>query len=194
MTELSTKKNSRSMVGSGWSSKIFLIASFLWTSIYPAVGMVVNNFGFSYGNLFDISSPNFSYIILMIVIETVVSWIVFELLFFLYRYVLAYNIYSFIVPMERMKSESRMFFVYRNIIYGIFINLCFFLPYLFSWLPFIGLVISFAMMLIYALHINKAYAEPIIGHFVFKCFVYPVFVYEILTIIWQVVEVLLWKN
>ena len=189
MADLSTKRNS-SMTSGGFSSKLFLIASFLWVSIYPAVGVAVNNFTFSAGNLFDITSPNFSYIILMIVADTLVSWIVFELLFFLYRYVLAYNIYSFIVPMDRLKVESRMFFVYRNIIYGVFVNLCFFMPYLYSWLPFISIVVSFAMVLLFAMHINKAYAEPIIGHFVFKCFVYPVFVYEILTIIWQVVEVL----
>lgn len=189
MTEFNVSKKRTAI--DGWFYKLILFVSFLWVSTYTAASTVVTNFQFDFGNLFDLTSPNFSYIVLMLVIEALVSWLFFELLFFLYRYVMAYSIYSFVVPMDRLKTESRLFFTYRNVIYGIFINLCFFVPYLHSWLPFLSIVISLTMVLLFALHINKAYAEPIIGHFVFKSFVYPVFIFEIFTLAWQVVEVLL---
>ncbi len=190
MAELKLAQNNSSAIGSSWFYKLMLFASFLIVSIFPATGMVVADYYFNYGNLFDLSSPNFSFIVLNIVVDALVAWLVFELLFYLYRYVLSYNIYSFILPNNKFKNEGRLFFIYRNIIYAVFVNLCFFIPYLYMWLPLISIVVSFSMVLLFALHINKAYAEPIIGHFVFKSFVYPVFVFEIVSLIWQVVEVL----
>lgn len=180
----------QTQVKHAWVYKLLLFISFVWISIYPATSMVTSNFYFGFGGLFDSASR--SSVVIMVLAEALSYWIVFEIIFFLYRWVLGFKIYSFIVPANKLKIETRAFFTYRNVFYGIFVNLCFLFPYLHSYALFFDLVITFIVLIAYANHLNKTYAEPIIGHFVFKCFSYPVFIYEALTIISSIVEVLSW--
>ena len=177
-----------------WVYIIMLFISFIWISIYPASTAMAGNLYFAYGNLFDMASGNLSSFIVMILAEALVMWLGFEIIFYLYRWLLGFKIYSFIVPADKMKSESRLFFIYRNVFYGIIVNLCFLFPYLQVYLPFFDLVITLITLISFAAHLNKTYAEPIIGHFVFKCFCYPVFVYEALVVLSQVLEVLAWER
>ena len=166
---------------------IFLLfLSFVWISIYPAVNSFSYSFTLGFGNLLDMSNPNASYIAFMMLFVALMGLLVFELALFVYRFIINFKIYSFLVPVRRLKAESRMFFAYRNLIFGIFMNLCFFLPYLYSFMTLIDIVTSFSMLLLYVNRINKRYAEPIVRHFVFKCFSYPIFFYEALVLLFTV--------
>ena len=175
---------------STWIYKFLLFLSLIWISIYPSISAVSSDFYFNYGNIISASSANFSYVIAMILTEALMSWIFFEIIFYLYRLVLSFRVYSFVVPMDKLKTESRTFFIYRNIFYGLFLNLCFLFPYLFAYAEFINVVVTLAFTILYSNYLNKTYGEPVIGHFVFKNFCYPLFFYEALMLLSSVMEVL----
>lgn len=174
----------------GWIYSLLLFVSFIWVALFPATNTLLDNFYFGYGNLLNFNNPNISFIITDLLAEALLYFIEFEIVFYLYRYFLSFKIYSFIVPLSSLKVESRVYFIYRNLIYGIFCNLCFFFPFIYKLLPFFDITITLIMLMLYASHLNKKYAEPIIGHFVFKNFVYPVFFYEALIVLVQILEVL----
>ena len=183
-------QRNQTRTSNGWIYTLLLFISFIWVSVYPSVNILTENFYFGYGNLFDTGSGNFPYIITMVLSEALFYWLAFELVFYFYRYVLSFKVYSFIVPLDRLKVESRIFFIYRNVFYGLFMNLCFLYPYLNIYAEFVNLIITLIVLLVYVKHLNKTYAEPVIGHFVFKNFCFPVFVYEALVLISGLLEVL----
>ncbi len=178
-------------VQNAWVYKLLLYISFVWISIYPATSIMASNFYFGFGNLLD---EGLSSLVIAALTQGLLYWAGFEIIFFIYRWFLKFKIYSFIVPENKLKVESRMFFIYRNVFYGIFVNLCFLFPYLMAYAPLVDLVITLIALIAYASHLNKTYAEPIIGHFVFKCFCYPIFLYEALIVFELVLGVMAWKN
>lgn len=163
-----------------------LFVSFIWTSIYSATSTLSVSFYYNFGNLIDTSSSNFPSIVISILTEALFCWLSFELVFYLYRYILQFKIYSFIVPQEKLKVDSRIFFIYRNIFYGLILNLCFLFPYLYEFATLFSLIATFATLIAYSLHLNKTYAEPIVGHFVFKNFCFPVFLYQTIILIFEI--------
>ena len=175
---------------SKWVYFALLFISFVWVSVYPAVGSVISTFHHGYGNLIDLQTSAFGAIAFFTLFDALFFFVAFELIFYFYRYVLAFKIYSFIVPTEDLKAKSHIFFVYRNIIYGVFMNLCFIFPYLYAFMECINLIVTLIVLIIYVKHLVKTYSEPVISHFVFKNFCYPVFVYEALVVIVAILEVI----
>ena len=166
-----------------------LILSFVWLEFYPSTLSFVYSFEYGYGDIF--SNVNLSAALSTIFINAIISWISFEILFWIYRYVLSFKIYSFIVPIDSLKAETRMYFIFRNVILGLVCNLCFLFPYLYVYEPFFDLLITMIVMVFYAKHLNAVYSESVVGHFVFKNFCYPIFIYELFEIICGVWVVLL---
>ncbi len=185
LTTFGTKKKYLSK----WVYFLLLFISFVWISIYPAVNSVVSTFHFGYGNLFDTSSA-LGVIVLLVLSDALFYFIAFEVIFYFYRYVLAFKIYSFIVPLEDLKAKSHTYFIYRNIIYGVFVNICFIFPYLYAFMECINLIITLVVLIVFAKNLVKTYSEPVISHFVFKNFCYPVFVYEALVVVIAILEVI----
>ncbi len=174
----------------GWLVIVLLILSFVWTSLFTTASSLTNLLYWNFGDLLDFGSVNFGSVLTMVFAEAISYWIVFEIVFYLYRYVLQFKIYSFIIPKERLKIESRTYFIYRNVFYGLFLNLCFLFPYLYIFAPVVSLIATFATLILYSVHLNKTYAEPIIGHFVFKNFCFPIFVYQAIVLFIDIIEVL----
>lgn len=170
-----------------WLYKLILFLSFIWVNIFTVIGATVSSFSEGFGNLLDMSNTYSSYLVFMITIYALIYWIVFEILFYIYQEFLSYKIFSFIIPKASLKKESRLFYAYYNFVYGIFVNLCFVIPYLHLYLPLISIILLLLFVILYSLHINKKYAEPIIGHFVFKNFCYPLFAIEIIFLIFNFV-------
>ena len=106
-----------------WVYKFLLFLSFVWVSAYPVLNASVYTFKVGYGNLLDPGVP--TTIFSSVLFEALFAWASFEIMFWLYRYILTFKIYTYIVPMDSLKAETRMFFMYRNIFYGLFLNLCF---------------------------------------------------------------------
>lgn len=169
---------------------ILLFLSFVWTSLFTATSSLTGTLYYNFGNLLDASSANFSSIIFIILSESIIKLLIFEIVFYIYRYILQFKIYSFIVPLNSLKAESRVFYIYRNVFYGLYLNLCFLFPYLYQFAPLMSLASTFILLIVYANHLNKTYAEPIIGHFVFKNFCFPIFVYQAIVLLFDVIEVL----
>ena len=168
-----------------WIYKFLLILSFIWLEMYPSSLLFI----YGFGNIF--SSINLSSTFAIVITNAIVSWGVFEILFWIYRFILSTKIYSFLVPIESLKAETRLYFVIRNIILGLICNLCFLFPYLYSFEPFFDLLITLIVLIIYAKRLSNVYSETIVGHFVFKNFCYPIFIYELIEIISAVWVVLL---
>lgn len=183
--EIGKKKKTAS-----WVYKLILFISFVWLSLYSAISTSFNSFFFSFGNAFDLGSTTFSTIAVSILIESLLSWAIFEILLWIYRTILSFKIYSFIVPADDLKKECRMFFAIRNVLLGIFVNLSFFFPYLYELLNFVDLILIVGLLIVFAVNIQRKYSEPIISHFVFKCFCLPVFVYECLILLFAVMGVM----
>lgn len=166
-----------------WVYKLLLFVSFLWLSLYTATGAITDSFRVGYGNLLDTNSAGFLEAVVLVLIEALFLFLEFEIVFYLYKFVLSFKIYSFIVPPEELKYKSHVYFIYRNIIYGVFLNLCFLFPFLEIYSLFMNIIITLIMLIIYSKNLAKEYAEPIVAHFVFKSFCFPVFVYEVLNIL-----------
>ena len=164
-----------------WIYKFFLFLSFVWLEIYPTSLSFVYSYEYGYGNIF--SEAVLSSVITAVIMNALMGWAVFEILFWVYRYVLSFKIYSFIVPMDSLKAETRFFFIFRNILLGLVCNFSLLFPYLISFEPFFNLLITMIVMIIYAKHLNKIYSDSIVGHFVFKNFCFPIFIYELIEII-----------
>lgn len=169
---------------------VLLYFSFIWVGLYPALSSIYSNFYYSFGNVLDSASSVFSSVIVYVIVQAFVSWICLELIFMVYRFILSFKIYSFVLPSHKLKDEMRMFFIYRNVFLGLFLNICFIFPYLYALLGLIDLLVTMITFLCFAAHINKTYSEPLIGHFVFKSFITPVVIYEILVVVINFLEVL----
>ncbi len=182
--------NNQSKSTGSWIYKLFLYLSFVWVGLYSTANSLVSTFYFGVGDLLDLRGKAFSSFVIMALTEGLLSWAIFEIIFYVYRWFLGFKIYSFIVPSDKLKTESRVYFIYRNIFYGLFLNLCFLYPFLYAYAEFVSIVVTMTMVLMYSNHLNKTYGEPIVGHFVFKCFCYPIFIYEALSIIVAISEVL----
>lgn len=174
-----------------WIYIALLILSFVWLSIYPTTTAFVTSLNYGFGDIF--SKTNLYVVFGSIIFDAAISWISFEILFWIYRYVLSYKIYSFIVPMDSFKAETRIYFIFRNVILGIIYNLCFLCPYLYNYSTFFDMLVTLIVLIFYAKHLNSAYSETIVGHFVFKNFCYPIFIYEAINILFSIWVVLLWK-
>ncbi len=175
----------------GWLYIFVLFLSFVWCSCYTVETSLSGYIFTSPGKLFQFSSMNFYYEIALILAISVIYVTIFELAFYVYRFMISFKVYSFIIPLERLKADARMVYAFRNLLYGIFMNLCFLFPFLESYAMFASLLFTMIMMIDYAITINKVYAEPLIAHFVFKTFMYPVFLFEILTMLFNVGGILL---
>lgn len=175
-----------------WIYKALLFLSFIWLELYPTSLSLVFSFEMGLGDVF--SKLNISAVFGSVIVNALISWAGFELLFWIYRHVLSYKIYSFIVPMDSLKAETRLYFIFRNIILGLVCNLCFLFPFIYIYEPLFDLIITLVVMVFYAKHLNSVYAETIVGHFVFKNFCYPIFIYEVFDIICGILVVLLWEN
>lgn len=173
-----------------WPYLLVLYASFVWISLYPVTLSLPSTFLLDYGNIFNIASANFSYVIISFLVYGLMYLIGFELIFWLYRFILSFKIYSFLVPADNLKTDSRVYFVLRNLIYGLFVNLCFIYPYLYSYIGFVNIVVTLLMVIFYVKHLYKTYSEPIVSHFVFRYFCYPIFIYEGLSILVSVMGVI----
>ena len=171
-----------------WIYSLFLVLSFIWLSLYPTSVSIMDSFKYGFGNA--LADGNISVVFVSVFAEAIASWISFEILFWLYRWFLSFKIYSFIVPMDSLKAETRLYFIFRNVFLGLIYNLCFLFPYLFAYSVLFDLVITLIVLICYAKHLNTNYAETIVGHFVFKNFCYPIFIYEAIEVIFSLLVVL----
>lgn len=168
---------------SSWIYKLILYFSFVWLMIYEAESSISSNFYFNDGKVFDLASGNFFLEVIVLFAQALLFWLVFEVVFWLYKGIISYKVYAFVIPLERFKADSRLYYALRNFIYGLILNLCFLFPYLYNYSLLFNMVITLGVFMVFVRHIYKNYSEPIVAHFVFKTFSFPIFCYEALSVI-----------
>ncbi len=166
----------------GWFYKLLLFVSFLFIDFYiesSSAGIMAVLAG---KNLIG-STNTFMYVLGLTAVEALIDWLILELILWLYRTILAFKIYSFVVPEQKLKNECRMFFAIKNFVLAIIVNLCFEFPYLYSFIEFFNIFLLLIMLVVFAWYVQKKYSQPLISHFVFKCFCYPVFLFECIVLL-----------
>ena len=169
---------------------VLLYFSYVWVSFYPVIGVFASDLTVGLGKLFNLSSGNLFIEAIYILLYPGINMLLFEIIFWFYRVYLSTKVYTFVVPTERLKQECRIFFIIRNIFYGIFLNLCFLYPFIYKFDYFINVSVTLIVAILFAYKMQKEYSEPIISHFVFKNFCYPIFYYEIFIVILNVLGVM----
>lgn len=182
-------QNQRSIF-SKFGLPILLMLSFVWLNLYTDLADL-NSLTFTGGqNYVNLSS----YLIFSVLIAGIFDYLIFELLFFIYRLFIGFSIYSFMIPKNIMLDKFRFWYIVRNIFLGFLFNIRFFLPYVSTYLCVFELIFNFGFIILLYFDLSKNYVEPLIGQFVFKTLAVPVILYEVYVVIRLVVGVLWWKN
>lgn len=166
----------------GWFYGLILFLSFVSIDFYITVSSESTAIYFLGGNIFS-SFENIAYVLGLTLVEALIDWLILELVMWIYRTILSLKIYSFVVPSQKLKNETRLFFAIKNFLLAIIVNLCFAFPYLYKFIEAFDIFLLIIMLIIFAWHIQRKYSQPVICHFVFKCFCYPVFFYECLVLL-----------
>jgi len=161
---------------------VFLLISFIWLNLYPSLTGVNDIF---LDKTAFMSVPLF--LAFVAIVRGAFSYLIFELLFFVYRFAIGFSIYSFMIPKDVLKNKFRYWYIFRNLILGIFYNLRFFFPYVTTFLCIFELILNMAFVVMLYFDLNREYIEPLVGQFVFKTLTVPIVLYEVYKMI-----VLMW--
>ena len=157
---------------------VLLFVSFLWLNFYDTLAEV-NNFSTNFSGMEGAGASICFYVF----IQGLIDYIVFEFLFFIYRFCLGFSIYSFMIPKYVLIDKFRGWYIVRNLVLGLFFNLRFFFPYIGTYLCVIELICNFVLIICLYYDLQKEYVEPLVGQFVFKTLALPVVLYEIYYVI-----------
>ncbi len=159
---------------------LLVFLSFIWLNLYTSVASVTE-IALLQGD---------TYLVFGIILKGVLDYFVFEILFYIYRFLIGFSIYSFMIPKNVMKDKFRLWYLIRNVILGFLFNLRFFFPYLTVYLCIFELSFNFLFIFGLYFHLEKSYVEPLVGQFVFKTLAFPVIIYEIYRVVLLMVGVL----
>lgn len=162
-----------------------LYLSFIWLNLYSALSDLHDVFYVyeSYENLT-------LYLLFSVSVLVLIEYIIFELIFFVYRLFLGFSIYSFLIPKNVLLDKFRLFFIFRNIILGFIFNLRFFFPYINTYLCAIELIMNFIFIIALYFDLKKNYVDTLVAQHAFRMFVIPIIIYEVYKVITLMVGVL----
>lgn len=163
---------------------LFLYISFVWLNVYKAIAQIDRL------SPIKIISNSSSYSVLYILISAIFSYVIFELLFLAYRMIIGFSIYSYTVPKQVLANKFRFWFILRNIVLGLVLNLRFFFPYINLYLLIFEIAIDLLFVICLYFSVAKKYVDPLIGHFVFRAISLPFILYEVYNVISFVVRVI----
>jgi len=177
-------KNERS-VFSRFCLPMLTFISFVWLNLYSTLTEInVVNLDYELFGSVD------TYVFLSVLLAGLFDYLIFELLFFIYRLFLGFSIYSFMIPKNVMIDKFRIWYILRNVVLGIIFNLRFFFPYISTYLCVFELILNFGFIICLYFALAKNYVEPLVAQFVFKTLVIPVILYEVYVVIKLMVGVL----
>ena len=167
---------------------VFVLLSFIWLHLYSTTADL---------NVLNIHSTGFEslgiYAIFSILLAGLLDYVVFELVFLAYKFVLGFSVYSFIIPRDILNFRFRFWYIVRNVILGFIFNLRFFYPYITTYLCVFELILNMALLICFYFDIKRDYVEPLVGQFVFKTLSIPFVIYEIIAVVSMMVGVL-WER
>lgn len=164
---------------------VLLFLSFIWLNFYSTMTNV-NTINFNVGHFGNLPV----YLLIDVLMVAVIDYLVFELLFFVYRFILGFSIYSFMIPKPVLKDKFRFWYFVRNLVLGFVYNVRFFFPVFTTYLCVFELIMNFIFIICFYFDLSVEYVEPLVGQFVFKTLAVPVVLYEVYSVIVLLVGVL----
>ena len=164
---------------------ILVFLSFVWLNFYDTTAGI-NNLFINFAGMENLGLN----LGISIFISGLIDYIIFEFLFFIYRFFLGFSIYSFMIPKQVLLDKFRFWYFIRNIVLGLIFNIRFFFPYIASYLCIFELICNFSFIICMFFDLSKEYIEPLVAQFVFKTLSVPVVLYEIYVVVRLMVGVL----
>ena len=164
---------------------ILLLFSFVWLNLYKG-----------FGEISSFSDPKsgletWSYVILTLIFSGGISYLVFELLFFVYRFLLGFSIYTFMIPKQIFKNRFRFWMIIRNMLLGAVNNLCFFFPYISHYIVIFDMLLTMLLIVCVYFSLKRKYVNELVGHLLFRALVMWIAIYEAVSVLVFVVRVLI---
>lgn len=172
-----------------WSTvlPIILLLSFIWLNFYTTMTDINTS------EKFNSTNPSVAILFGDVLFKGVFDYVIFEALFFVYRFCLGFSIYSFMIPKQVLKNKFRFWYIFRNIVLGFIFNIRFFFPYFATYACIFEMLMNMVLVICLYFDLEKEYVEPLVGQFVFKTLAVPVILYEVVEMVFLVWGVL-WKT
>ena len=162
-----------------------LFLSFVWVNIYSGI-MNVDSISVGASGLMT----SWSYVIFSILFIAGVDYIVFELLFYVYRFLMGFSIYSFMIPKQIFINKFRLWFLIRNVLMGFVFNLRFLFPFISVYLIVVEVLFTMLSIICLYFDIARKYVDVLVGHLYFRAISICIIIYEAIKLIFAVVRVL----
>ncbi len=159
---------------------IMLIVSFIFANFYTATQSVALEFLASYGSMYSL------FFIIYLVFLALFDYLIFTLVLWLYRSVMAFRPYFYLVKTQTFNEHFKFWYFVRNVLYGALSCILFACPYLHMYFPIISLLLTFLVIVLTYVSLNK-HIDIMFKHMYFKLLMYPWFIFEAVTIIINII-------
>ncbi len=157
-----------------------LIVSFVFANFYYVAQDMTLDFLSLSSQLFTLT------FFLELIFMAVLDYLVLLFMLWLYRLVMSYRPYYYLVKTQTFNETIKFWYFVRNVVYGFFTCLLFFFPYLEMYLYIIELILSFLVILLTYFSVKK-YVDIMFRHMYFKLLMYPWFIWQAVGIILTII-------
>ena len=159
---------------------IMLIVSFVFANFYGATQVISSDFLAIYS-----AGYNWFFVIYLIFMS-VLDYLILLMVLWLYRTILSYRPYFFLVKTQTFNEHFKFWYFVRNVLYGAISCILFVCPYLQMYFPIISLILMFLVVLLTYVSLNK-HVDIMFKHMYFKLLMYPLFIFEAASIILTII-------
>ena len=117
---------------------------------------------------------------------TLISWLIFELIMRAYYFFVSLSMYAFVIPKKDAYYILRVVFAVRNILVASFSFLLFVSPIFINYISVITLIVDFLALVSAFLWIKKYYLGDVLAPFVWKSFLRPFVIFEIISVAFNI--------
>lgn len=148
---------------------IMLIASFIFANFYYVAQDISPD-------ILAIDSGSYTlYLVLELGFYALLDYAILLLVLWLYRSVLSYRPYFYLVKVQVFNDTFKFWYFVRNVLFGTFACILFIAPYFAVYLPLLELILSFLVVLLTYFSLKK-YVDIMFRHMYFKLLLYPWFI------------------
>ena len=168
---------------------VLLLVSFIWLGFFENYStMQVELVEYVKYNLLDFDMSTMSTI--SVIFSGIIDWLWFEVIFYVFKMLLNFSIYSYTVPKSLMENRARFFMIMRNIFLGLFYNMLFFFPYLVNFTLIVRLVVDFSLFAFFFKSATRETVSIMIAPYVLRTYFNTFTFIELIHVIICVVGVL----
>ena len=165
-----TKENRR--IAESLAHKILwvvFVLSFMWLELFSSLLAF---------NAVSIKTDVYTTFIIELLISGAFSAVLCAALFWIYRLLLHFSLYSLLIPDFAIKDSLKWHFIVRNIVMGALYFLCIYCPYIYNFLPAIDALIIFIVFFLHATRLCRLYVDKIVVPYAFRALLRPLIIYE----------------